>query len=153
MGFLSRFSSKKELETIQDIEKELELTVKNAQAEFIALVGIKGKLKGLDVVNFIKPDSEVNLHTMKRYAAKLVEVYLRVVNLQLTTQEEGNSLQYFQLYYAEQLNFCVIPILGNDRFIIIAVAPNIAKLLKSLQKEKVNEKLNQLIPPKSNDFE
>ncbi len=153
MGFLSRFSSKKELETVQDLEKELESTVRSAQAEFIALVGIKGKLKGLDVVNVINKDSEVKLPTMKRYVAKLVEVYLRIETLQLNAQDEGNPLQFFQLYYSEQLNFCVVPILGNDRFIIVSVAPNISKVLKSLQKEKVNEKLNQLFPPKSSDFE
>ncbi len=153
MGFLSHFSSKKELETVQDLEKELESMVKSSQAEFIALVGIKGKLKGLDVVNVINKDSRVNLHTLKRYVAKLVEVFLRIDTLQLISQEEGNSLQFFQLCYSEQLNFCIIPILGNDKFIIVAVAPNISKVLKSLQKEKVNDKLNQLFPPKSSDFE
>jgi hypothetical protein len=153
MGFLSRFSSKKELETVQDLEKELESTVKNAQAEFIALVGIKGKLKGLDVVNVIKKDSEVDLPKLKRYVAKLVEVYLRIESLQLISQDEGNSLQYFQLFYSEQLNFCIIPILGNDKFVIVTVAPNVSKILKSLQREKVNDKLNQLFPPKSSDFE
>ncbi len=94
MGFLSRFSSKKELETVQDLEKELESTVKTSQAEFIALVGIKGKLKGLDVVNVINKDSTVSLPTLKRYAAKLVEVYLRIDTLQLISQAEGNSLQF-----------------------------------------------------------
>ncbi len=153
MGFLSRFSSKKELETVQDLESELESTLKSTQAEFIALVGIKGKLKGLDVVNVIKQDSEVNLPTLKRYVAKLVEVYLRIESLQLIAQDGGNSLQFFQLYYSEKLNFCIIPILGNDRFIIVTVAPNVSKVLKSLQKEKVNERLNQLFPPKSSDFE
>jgi hypothetical protein len=153
MGFLSRFSSKKELETAKDLENELESTVKNTQAEFIALVGIKGKLKGLDVVNVIKKDSEVNLPKLKRYVAKLVEVYLRIESLQLIAQEEGNSLQYFQLFYSEQLNFCIIPIPSNDRFVIITVVPNISKVLKSFEKQKINDKLNQLFPQKSSDFE
>ncbi|OLS12515.1 MAG: hypothetical protein RBG13Loki_3877 [Promethearchaeota archaeon CR_4] len=153
MGFLSRFSTKKELDTVQDLEKELESAVKSAQAEFIALVGIKGKLKGLEIVNAIKKDSVVNLPKLKRYVAKLVELYLRLETLQLISQDARNKLQYFQLYYAEQVNFCLIPILGNDKFIIVAMASNISKVLKSLEREKVNDKLNQLFPPKSSDFE
>jgi len=89
---------------------------------------------------------------LKGYVAKLVEVYLRLESLQLISQDVRNSLQYFQLYYAEQLNFCLIPILGNDKFIIVSMAPNISKVLKSLEREKVNDKLNQLFPPKSSDF-
>jgi hypothetical protein len=148
MGFMDRFFSKKELEKVQDLEREFENIVKNAQADFIALVGISGKAKGLDIINVLSPNPNVDATQLKRYAAKLVEVYLRLQSLELVSSEVDTPLQYFQLNYTEQLNFCLIPIPGNDLFVLIAVSPNITKILKSLEKEKVHDKLNQLFPPK-----
>ena len=153
MGFLDRFFSKKELEKVQDLEREFENIVKSTQADFIALVGIHGKAKGLEIINVMAPQPAVDSNQLKRYVAKLVEVFLRLESLELVARDAGTPLQYFQLNYTDELNFCLIPIPSNNLFVLVTVAPNLAKVLKSLEKEKVHDKLNQLFPPKENKLE
>jgi hypothetical protein len=145
----ARFFSKKDLETIELLTQQFENLLKKSDAQYLALMGIKGKIKGLDIITVIDPKCNFDKEELKRINAKQVENYVRTVNLELVSEERNKFLQYIEYYYAEDMQFYIIRIPNNEQFIITALNCNMGKVLKNI--DKIHATILQINQPKETD--
>lgn len=143
MGILSRLFSRQELATAEELEKILASIQKNSQSHYVALVGLKGKVKGLEVVTVQDKKVEVDEREFRRYAAKLAELYLRLSSLELVPRDRAPAPVFLRVYYTEDLDFYVLPVGGTEGFIVIALGSTETRLVKYLQKNQA--RLEELI--------
>lgn len=100
-------------------------------------MGIKGKIKGLDIIYVYKSPENFDKKEMQRINGRLVELYFRYQSLAFTHNEESNPLQMINFYFTDSEQVCIFPIEGNDRFILTAQTANPEKILKDLIKIRV----------------
>jgi hypothetical protein len=142
MGILTRLFSKKVLETLEQVNQQIAGLLKKSDAKFVSLMGLRGKIKGLEIITVVDEKFPEDTQLIKRYNAKLVESYLRFQSLELMADDSGKKLQYTSYYYDEIHHFYAIPVENSDWFLITACTANIMKIIKNL--DKITELLQQL---------
>lgn len=146
MSFCSKLFSKKEIETIEALHKEFESLLKKVSADFIILVGLTGKIKGMDIINVTNKNDSFGFKQLKLFAAKSVEFFSRFKALEFMPDELSEPVKYITFYYNTELCFHVIPIPDNDSFVIIALNSQPLKILSNLK--KICELISVLKPEK-----
>ncbi|MHA1732296.1 MAG: hypothetical protein ACTSU5_10145 [Promethearchaeota archaeon] len=145
MGRLSRIFSKKDLETLEQTRKQFEALVKKTGSRFISLVGIAGKVKGMDVISALNPDSAYERNDVRRFHAKLAEAYLRFSSLELVPNDGTHDLRFVMYSYTGGLEFFVVPIPGSEKFVLVTLTSRqgIAKVLKVV--DQIGETLSKVV--------
>ena len=114
MGILKDLFGKKEIESIQDYEKEIQKLQGSAYfSEVVAIVGTGGRLKGLPLIYSARDEKQFKILT-----ARMSELIANVKNLQNEKELEEVSLVYKGLY----IKF--IPITENLGFLGISPMKN-----------------------------
>ena len=135
MGILSRiFSKKEELETLELIDNQMDALLKKSGANFMSLVGIKGKVKGLEILTVLNSNCKLETKDIRLFNAKLAEYFLRNQKLDLYTGPNAKPMQYAHYYYADDAEFYIIPLEQSTTFVITAMNGNIEKVIKNLEK-------------------
>ncbi|MHA1699253.1 MAG: hypothetical protein ACTSWN_10475 [Promethearchaeota archaeon] len=146
MSFWSRIFSRKQLETIELVRKELNTLFKKSDASFIGLAGLSGKIKGMDIITvhdekrkefFIKKE-------LKRYIAKGVEILLRFQALGFSPPENTQDLKFINIHYKRDFQFHLIPIPNNPFFALITMNCQPLKIFNNWKKLLIY--LEKLIP-------
>lgn len=137
MGILSKFFSKQEIEAIKELELQFESTLKKSQSSFLALVGVSGKIKGLEIMSVFSEKFLEDHKQAKRYNAKLSEYFIRYQVLKLLPDEEENPLKYISYNFGERKNFVIFPVEGNESFIITGQTPHPEKILKDILRFRI----------------
>jgi hypothetical protein len=144
MSFFSKFFSKKQLETIEILKNQFIDLTKKSQSDFLSLVGITGRMKGLDIISTLGEKSEYSVKDVKRFNAKLTEYYIRYQSLSLFGKDSNKFLQKISYEFSKELGFHILPIDGSNQFVITTLTKNIDKIEKELINIRVNLfKLNQ----------
>jgi hypothetical protein len=143
----AKLFGKKEMETIGELEAYIQSILKKVEADFISIVGLKGKFKGLDILTVVDKDTPMEKNDIKRLNAKLAEYYLRTLTLNLLPETQHIPLHFISYYYTDQLQFHIIPFSGNDLFFMTTKNGNREKILKNL--EKIENSLKILRPIES----
>ncbi|MBD3351448.1 MAG: hypothetical protein GF364_08170 [Candidatus Lokiarchaeota archaeon] len=140
MSFWSRFL-KKDLKTIELLQKDLDSIMGKTSSEFMGIVGLMGKIKGLDLVSSISDSCKYDHKQVKGIYAKMIEAYLRFKNLNFNP---GNnlSLQYMSFEYNMGASFCVIPFSNRDDVAIVTLTQNIQKIQKKM--DNISDLLKKL---------
>lgn len=139
MGILSRLFSKQDKAALTALEDHLLQILNRSNADFVSIVGVEGKVKGLDIVYQLRENGSVTQKDMKRINAKLVELYRRVHELSIYDHEDTfDSLEYRH----KQINLCLFPIPGVSKFIVTASPKHSNRVLKEMTQIRV--KLYQL---------
>ena len=116
--------------------------MRKSDAEFIVLVGLTGKIKGLDIINVVGKKESISAKQMKMFAAKGVEFFSRFKALEFIPDEFGDPVKVIRFYYNEKLSLYIIPIPGNDSFMIMALNANPLKIIAGL--DNIHPLLGQL---------
>ena len=133
MGFLSKFFSKQSEAALKLLEQQLETSLDKSNADFISVVGIQGKIKGLDIIYTLNTRGEITLKEMKRINAKLVELYKRYNDLALFSEEQEKFLDIIE-YKFKTMSVCIFPIEGNEKFILTTATSYPNRILKDMVK-------------------
>lgn len=141
----SRWFSKKEMDTLAELEKFIQSILKKVNASFIGIVGLKGKFKGLDILSVVDKDCIYDKAAIKRFHAKLAEYYLRTNTLSLFPDDIKNTLQMISYTYTSNMEFHIIPFMSNDLFIMTVANGNLIRLWNEM--EKIESSLKILQPP------
>ncbi|MCF2138680.1 MAG: hypothetical protein K9W44_01330 [Candidatus Lokiarchaeota archaeon] len=137
MGILSRLFPKQEQEALKRLEQQFEDTLNKSKSKFICLVGIKGKIKGLDIIYVNESKIDFDKKEMQKINGRLVELYLRYQSLAFSRNEDSSPLQTIIYYFNKNDQICIFLIEGNDKFIITAQTSNPSKILKDLIKIRI----------------
>ncbi len=153
MGLLSRIFSKKDLETLESTRKQFEALLKKTTSKFISLVGITGKVKGMDIITVADPEAGFEKNEVRRYHAKLAESHIRFTNLGLMPPDDERKLRMVMYSYTGDTEFFVVPIPGNDEFVIITLTTRqgITKIMKIV--DQIGITLNQIRSSRENERE
>lgn len=143
MGILSRiFSKKEEIETLELIDNQMDSLLKKSGANFMSLVGIKGKVKGLELLTVTNSNCRLETKDIRLFNAKLAEYFLRNQKLVLFTGSNAKAMQYAHYYYGEDSEFYIIPLEQSTTFIVTSMNGNIEKVIKNM--EKINSAVVKL---------
>jgi hypothetical protein len=137
MGFLSKFFSKQSEAALKLLEQQLQSSLNKSNAEFISIVGMQGKIKGLDIIYVLNLNGNFPLKEMKRINAKLVELYKRYNELALFEKGKEKILKIIEFRYKTQ-SICVFPIEGNEKFILTALSRHPNRILKDMVKFRMH---------------
>ncbi|WP_457557266.1 hypothetical protein [Candidatus Harpocratesius sp.] len=137
MGILSRLFPKQEQEALRCLEQQFEDTLHRSKSKFISLVGIKGKIKGLDIIYVNDSKFDFDKKEMQRINGRLVELYFRYQNLAFPRKDDSPHLQTIIYYFSDTDQICIFLIEGNDKFIVTAQTANPSKILKDLMKIRI----------------
>nr|MDO8110727.1 hypothetical protein [Candidatus Sigynarchaeota archaeon] len=146
MSFWSKLFSKKDLEAIDALQKEFEALLKKSDADFICLVGLTGNIKGINIINAVGKNETFGAKQMKMFAAKGVEFFSRFKALEFIPAEFEDPVKAIKFYYNEKLSFYIIPIPGNDTFVILALNAHALKIIGNM--DRIYSLINQLKPEK-----
>ncbi|MHA1672306.1 MAG: hypothetical protein ACTSYI_01635 [Promethearchaeota archaeon] len=138
MGILSRLFSKQDEEALKRLEKQLNSIVTKSHATWVCIVGIKGKIKGLDIVNYIDPNQNIEKKEIQRINGRLVELYSRYQSLEFSRGSSSAPLQIINYYFSEGEQICIFPIEGNDQFIVTTQTQNPSRILKEVLKIRID---------------
>lgn len=138
MGILSRLFSKQDEEALKRLEKQFKQTIQKSSGLWISLVGLKGKTKGLEIVNCIDPSISDKKKDIQRINGRLVELYTRYQSLEFPRRPEDPAIQSINYYFSEKEQICIFPIEGNDQFIVTANTQNPSKILKDILKIRID---------------
>lgn len=107
----SRLFSKKDTPQIEQLNKELENLLKKSNSEFITVVGINGKIKGLDIMTVASnKQSMFGAKQIKRFAAKAAEFFLRFKMLEFMPPEVESPVKGIRFYYNKEMSFFIVPV-------------------------------------------
>ena len=140
----AKFFGKKGKETVEILNNQFDSLRKNTQATFIALVGLKGNIKGQPIISTIDDNCEFDKTQIKRFQVKLTEMYFRFKVLDLIPSSIDQQLQSIQFDYGSKLQFSIVtvPEQKSETFLVVALTTNIPKLLKGI--EKIAKTINLL---------
>ncbi len=142
MGILSKFFSKQEIEVIKDLENHMDSTIKRTQSDFLALVGVSGKIKGLEIITLQGVKTDLDSKQIRRYNAKLAEYYIRYNTIQLISDDDLEKLQYITYNFGEKTQITIFPIEGSQSMTLTAQSNHPKRILKDIS--KYNEIILQL---------
>jgi len=142
MGILSKFFSKQEIEVIKDLENHMDSTIKRTQSDFLALVGVSGKIKGLEIITLQGVKIDLDSKQIRRYNAKLAEYYIRYNTIQLISDDDLEKLQYITYNFGEKTQITIFPIEGSQSMTLTAQSNHPKRILKDIS--KYNEIILQL---------
>ncbi len=117
MGVFSRLKdlfSKKSIDSLKEVEQELNKLQKKSNSEIIALLGIHGRLKGLPLIYISK--NEVDL---RRISAQLTELLKPLKNIYSQREIQDIIIRYMDsiLYYRPLMKnvsfFAIVPHKNN----------------------------------------
>ncbi|GAB4321348.1 MAG: hypothetical protein Kow0069_25580 [Promethearchaeota archaeon] len=155
LGLLSRLFSREELEVVEQLDRKLEAMRKRAKSPFAALVGTSGTAKGLAVWLGMDEGEKEREGQYRRQAARLAEVFIRLLSLGLEPPVPGLLLAHLRVAYTDGKSplaahpcYHVVPLPGDDRFVFVAVAPVVGAGLNKFMKEvgQLAELTRQLAP-------
>ena len=135
MSFWTKFFRKEDVPEIQKLEGELASIQKKSDAEFLILVGLSGKLKGLDIL--IVKDSKRSTfqdRQLKSFAAKGAEFVTRFKALEFVPTEIGEPARVIKFYYNSNMQFYLFPIIENTGFMLMAYNCIAVRVLKDISK-------------------
>ncbi len=146
---LKKLFSKKDLQTFDKLGKEFESVLKKSKSTFLSLVGVGGKVKGLELVVCIDEDSGLSKKDVQRINVKLVEYYLRFQSLPIKINSSSDPEDEFVLplkhvcySFGESHKYYIIPLELNNTLIVTARTPDIDKILKQIH--RISQLLSQL---------
>ncbi len=76
MGILTKIFGKKSIESLKEIEEDLNKLKKKTGSEIIAIIGTGGRLKGLPLIYTTNDETD-----LKRFSARLSELITPLANL------------------------------------------------------------------------
>mgnify|MGYP006282265257 CR=1 FL=1 len=131
MSFLGRIFGRNNLQITEKLEKKIDSIRGKSKASFLALVGLTGKIKGLNVATSVNDSSELEENEIKRLCAKIAEAYIRSKMLKLRSGDETN-LSYIQFRYTDSKSYWIFPLYPSEEFAIIAQEANPFKIIDRL---------------------
>lgn len=150
MSFWTKFFKKEDVPEIQQLEAELASALKKAEGDFLILVGLSGKLKGLDIITVRDgKKSPFQDRQLKSFAAKGAEFLTRFKALDFMPVEIGEPARVIKFYYNRDMQFYIFPIPGNQSFMLISYNCIAVRILKDLA--KVLPILDKIRPPDKDD--
>jgi len=117
MGVFSRlkdFFSKKSIDSLKEVEQELNKLQKKSNSEIIALLGIHGRLKGLPLIYISKNETD-----LRRISAQLTELLKPLKNIYSQREIQDIIIRYMDsiLYYRPLMKnvsfFAIVPHKNN----------------------------------------
>ncbi|MHA1684478.1 MAG: hypothetical protein ACTSUE_26305 [Promethearchaeota archaeon] len=141
MSFWGKIFSKKDEPHIKQLETELDSVLKKSNSEFIVLVGLSGKIKGIDIIT-VKNQKQRSFgeKQIKKFAAKGAEFYTRFKSLDFMPDEFGESARVIKFYYNTNMQFYLIPI--TDSFMLFSYNSVAIRILNNL--DKIRDILNNI---------
>jgi hypothetical protein len=134
MSFFSRLFNKKDIPRLEKLKNELETIAKKSNSEFLMLVGLSGKIKGLPVIKIHGKGQSFSEKQLRRFAARGAEFLLRYRPLELMPEEIGDPVRVLKFYYNSGLSFYVFPVPGIESFMLMALNATAIKILNNLDK-------------------
>ena len=138
----SRFFGKKDILTIEVLTNQFESILKKSNSYFISLVGVQGKIKGLDIITVRDDYCEFDKNEIKKFIVKLTEFYLRFKSLDFFQDNSKKTMRFINFNYGDLQQFAIIPIPDNSQFIIVCLTQSVFKIISNL--EKLNKTIAQL---------
>ena len=117
MGVFSRLKdlfSKKSIDSLKEVEQELNKLQKKSNSEIIALLGIHGRLKGLPLIYISKNETD-----LRRISAQLTELLKPLKNIYSQREIQDIIIRYMDsiLYYRPLMKnvsfFAIVPHKNN----------------------------------------
>ena len=138
MEKLRKYFGKKDEAAFKALEHQFSSTLRRSDAEFLSLVGVEGRTKGIDIIHILAEDAQVSRHQMKLINAKLVELFIRYKTLNFIPPNVNKGELEVIEYKFQNQSFCIYPIHGNSKFVITANAKNQERIKKDITKIRVN---------------
>ncbi len=152
MSFWMKFFKKEDVPEIQQLEAELASVLKKAEGDFLILVGLSGKLKGLDIIT-VKDGKKMSFQDrqLKSFAAKGAEFLTRFKALDFIPAEIDEPAKVIKFYYNRDMQFYIFPIPGNQAFMLMSYNCIAVRILKDMA--KVLPILDKIRPPERDDMD
>jgi hypothetical protein len=150
MSFWSKFFKKEDVPQIQQLEAELGSILKKAEGDFLILVGLVGKLKGLDIIT-LKDGKKTSFQDrqLKSFAAKGAEFLTRFKVLDFMPAEIGEPARVIKFYYNRDMQFYIFPLPTNPAFMLMSYNCIAVHVLKDI--DKILPILDRIRPPEKED--
>lgn len=132
MSFLARIFGRDDTQSAEKLEKKIKTIRDKSKSTFVALIGLSGKVKGLNVITSITEGCPFDETEIKRLCAKIAEAYLRFKKLDLRSKEDIN-LSFLHFRYYDLKSFWIFPLYPNEEFAIVAQGPSYSKIIDRLE--------------------
>jgi hypothetical protein len=145
-----KFFKKEDVPEIQHLEAELGSMLKKSEGDFLILVGLSGKLKGLDIITIRdSKKSGFQDRQLKSFAAKGAEFLTRFKALEFMPADIGEPARVIKFYYNRDMQFYIFPIPNNQFFMLISYNCIAVRILKDMA--KVLPILDKIRPPERDE--
>jgi hypothetical protein len=150
MSFWVKFFKKEDVQEIQKLETELGTILRKSEGDFLILVGLVGKIKGLDIIT-VKDGKKTTFQDrqLKLFAAKGAEFLTRFKALEFMPAEIGEPARVIKFYYNRDMQFYIFPLLDNPAFTLMSYNCIAVRVLKELA--RIRPILDKIRPPEKED--